>query len=119
MDGVASLGSFVNHNLQDELGHKGVHHEHKNIDGSIHEKGRASMGSGQQWYADLEDFEDEESLEAATVEDRLMQEGEARAVRLERMRQEEYMREQESNRHSQVSIRITAANKGLHPGSRP
>ena len=60
----------------------------------------------------MEDFEDEESLEAATVEDRLMQEGEARAVRLERMRQEEYMREQESN----SSLEINAVSRQLQQG---
>jgi hypothetical protein len=48
------------------------------------------------FFAELEES-DEEDLGEITTEDRLLQEGEARANRLEQQRQEEFMREQESN----------------------
>jgi hypothetical protein len=60
------------------------------------------------FYADLEEEEDADYGDL-TTEDRLMQEGEARANRLERQRQDEFMREQESN----SALEINAVSREL------
>jgi hypothetical protein len=36
-----SLQAFENHNLRDELGHRGHHHSHVDMDGTVHGAGRA------------------------------------------------------------------------------